>query len=261
MRCKNCQTKFLIESDFCYNCGAKVIRSRLTIKNLFEYFSETFLNYDNKFLQTIFCLFKNPENVIVSYVNGVRKKYVNPISFFAISLTISGLYLFIIQRYFPDAMDFSQLYTDENTQKISSTISQNVLDYHSLFYFALIPVMALISWIVFFNKKFNFTEHVVIYLYTMSLGSMVTSIVSLIILFIKPDVFFIVSISSNILLVLYHCYLLKKVFELSMLQIALKTILFSIIFFFLYFAFSILMVLAIIVFTDMSIQDLAPTKR
>ena len=68
MRCKNCQTKFLIESDFCYNCGAKVIRNRLTLKNLLNDFSEQFLNYDNKFLQTFIQLFKKPEVVIDGYI-------------------------------------------------------------------------------------------------------------------------------------------------------------------------------------------------
>lgn len=85
MNCKNCNLLLSDKASFCSNCGAKVIRNRLTFKNLIEYFSEQFLNYDNKFLQTFIHLFTKPEVVIESYINGTRKKYVNVISFFAIS--------------------------------------------------------------------------------------------------------------------------------------------------------------------------------
>jgi hypothetical protein len=73
MNCKNCQTALSVESDFCYKCGGKVIRNRLTVKNLFNYFLESFFNYDNKFFQTITNLITNPKDVIDRYVNGTRK--------------------------------------------------------------------------------------------------------------------------------------------------------------------------------------------
>lgn len=52
MNCKNCKTSLSDESDYCNSCGGKIIRNRLTIRNLFEHFSEEFLNYDNKLFQT-----------------------------------------------------------------------------------------------------------------------------------------------------------------------------------------------------------------
>ena len=79
MNCKNCEISLTGTDDFCKNCGAKVIKNRLTLKNLFLHISETFFNYDNKLLKTILHLFTKPEYVIDSYVNGVRKKYINPI--------------------------------------------------------------------------------------------------------------------------------------------------------------------------------------
>lgn len=84
--CKNCQTLLVDESDFCYQCGAKIIRNRLTLKNLFTHLVETFFSYDNAFLRTV-----NPNDVIDSYVSGVRKKYIAPLAFFAIAITFSGL--------------------------------------------------------------------------------------------------------------------------------------------------------------------------
>ena len=91
MNCKSCQSTLKSQDNYCNICGAKVIRNRLTFKNLFEHFSEQFLNYDNKFLLTFITLFKRPEDVIAGYISGTRKKYVNVISYFAIAITLSGL--------------------------------------------------------------------------------------------------------------------------------------------------------------------------
>jgi uncharacterized membrane protein YvbJ len=81
MSCKNCGLALIEETNFCTACGAKVIRNRLTIKNLLEHAVEEFLSIDNKFLITITHLFTRPEVVIDGYINGLRKKYMNPISF------------------------------------------------------------------------------------------------------------------------------------------------------------------------------------
>ncbi|WAC01775.1 DUF3667 domain-containing protein [Lacinutrix neustonica] len=75
--------------NYCNGCGAKVIKNRLTMRNLFEDFTYNYLNYDNKFLRTFLNLFTKPEAVITSYIDGTRKKYVNVISYFAIALTLS----------------------------------------------------------------------------------------------------------------------------------------------------------------------------
>ena len=88
MNCKNCNTSLIEGNDFCGFCGAKVIRNRLTIKNLLAHFSEQFLNYDNQFLKTFLHLFTKPEVVIGGYIDGTRKKHVNVISYFAIALTL-----------------------------------------------------------------------------------------------------------------------------------------------------------------------------
>lgn len=129
-----------------------------------------------------------------------------------------------------------------------------------MLYFVLIPVLALISWVLFLKNNFNFTEHIVIYLYTMSMGSIITSIGSILILLTIPDIFFITSVLSILFLILFHCYLLKRVFQLNTTQIIIKTILFLIIFFFMCIVFSVLMIFTLVTFTDLTLQDYAPKK-
>ncbi|WP_452601695.1 DUF3667 domain-containing protein [Pontimicrobium sp. MEBiC06410] len=99
MLCKNCKTSLNDDINFCYNCGAKVIRNKLTFKHVFEDFNEQFLNLDNKFLQTFIALFITPEAVIGGYINGTRKKYINAINYFAIAITFSGLQVFVLRHF------------------------------------------------------------------------------------------------------------------------------------------------------------------
>ena len=70
MVCKNCNDALLQQHYYCSACGGKVIRNRLTMKNLFADFSQQFLNYDNTLLKTFIALFKKPEDVIGGALAG-----------------------------------------------------------------------------------------------------------------------------------------------------------------------------------------------
>ena len=126
MNCKNCNKSLTSQNNYCDTCGAKVIRNRLTLKHLFSDFIETYLNYDNKFLQTVINLFKKPEDVIGSYIDGTRKKYVNVISFFAIAITFAGIEYFIVNKFYPSFLDVSNL-----AKSGMESISNNMLAYSS----------------------------------------------------------------------------------------------------------------------------------
>lgn len=260
MNCKNCSFFINQDDNYCPSCGGKVIRNRLTFKNLIEHFSEQFLNYDNKFLQTFIHLFTKPEVVIDGYINGTRKKYVNPISFFAINLTISGLYIFISLKYFAESMDFSSLYENEIQQKITQEISQFTVEYNSIIYFLLIPVIALISKIVFYNKSFNIIEHIVIYLYSFSFWSLLTIVINLIILLAFPSIFMWTSLITFALMLVYHGYILKRIFNLNTSALLIKTLIFLPLFFTFYIIASIFVFVIMFLIGDYSLQDFAPKK-
>ncbi|MDU8885997.1 DUF3667 domain-containing protein [Yeosuana sp. MJ-SS3] len=165
MHCKNCFTDLKENYDFCYNCGAKVIRNRLTFKIFFEHISETFFNYDNKLLRTFIELFTKPEDVIGSYINGVRKKYVNPISYFALALSISGIYLLIINKFFPETLDFS-IFNFPGQEELQKRNVSFVQEYYSIVMMFYVPIYALMALLTFIGlKKFNYTELLVIFLY------------------------------------------------------------------------------------------------
>lgn len=260
MLCKNCETSLEQSDKHCHKCGAKVIRNRLTLKNLFIHISEQFFNYDNKFLKTIIGIIRLPEDVIGGYITGTRKKYINPISFFAISLTFSGISIFIIKKFFIDIVFSENIFGFNNpvSQKIMEQTPKFTLEYNSLIFSILIPLLALISLLVFYNKKYNYTEHLVIYLYTMSLVTIVSVVFGILVLLIEPRAYMFFGLGLNLLNILFHCYLLKRIFNLTISELIIKLLIFLIVGFISYIGFSII-VFIILFFTGViNPQDFAP---
>ena len=104
MTCKNCDARLRTDFLYCPACGAKVIRNRITVKNLWVDFLERYFNLDNTFIRTFVHLFTKPEVVIEGYLQGIRRKYLNPISYIGIALTLSGIIVFLMAR----SIDFMQ---------------------------------------------------------------------------------------------------------------------------------------------------------
>lgn len=232
MNCKNCTYQLKVSNKFCSNCGAKVIHNRLTLKGLWSEFSERFLNYDNTFFKTIRHMFTKPEVVIDSFINGTRKKYLNVFNYFAIAVTITGFITFLSLKFYPEIFKeainvFSSFQETEAQKQIVSDSLSGFFDYQSLFYFLSIPVLALISKIVFYNyKKYNYTEHNIIYLYAYSHTLVIINIFYFFSLLIGRDVINYASILSIPFSIIYIAYVLKRLYKLTFKQILLKTLFF-----------------------------------
>ena len=215
--------------------------NRLNWRNLTEDFVDRFLNVENNFLKTFIGLFKRPEDVIGGYIDGMRKRYLSAFSYFAISLTIVGLYTFVFRKWFlTDDMfrDSFMISADANLTKesVDDTVENTkqimnwIFEYQSILTFLNIPFYAIISKFVFWNyRKYNFIEHVVIYLYVYSHTQIIASIVGIFFLWSNP-IQMILSFVLMFVYVGYTAYVLKRLFDLTLEKIILKTILFGVIF-------------------------------
>ena len=228
MECKNCENVLSQDDDYCNQCGAKIIRNRLTIKSLFHHINETFFNYDNKFLRTFINLFRKPEDVIVGYIGGTRKKYVDVISYFALALTLSGLQILFLSKL---DMDMSLYDTSKDLGRQQQAMFDNfykfTTEYQSLVMMLYIPFYALLAKLLFRRyKKFNYTELLVVFLYAQAHFSIASV---LIVPFI--GIFEIMSFASLGMMLLfvqiiYFIYVLKRVFGLTGRQIFFRTLVF-----------------------------------
>jgi hypothetical protein len=239
MNCKNCKTDLTNTSGYCNTCGGKVIKNRLTIKALFSHFSEEFLNYDNRFFQTFVNLFKKPEDVIGCYINGTRKKYVNVITYFALAISITGIEYFILNNFFPGFLDISS-YSAKGLETFTNDFIKTIQEYQSFVLMSFVPIYALMAKIVFFNiKKFNYTEHLVIFMYIIAQ----TSIVGALIFIPSASLGLKMEVISPFILVfqiVYSAYCLKRLYNFSLRGIILRTLFFLIVLFVFYITFIII---------------------
>jgi len=259
MNCKNCKNILTENSDYCSNCGAKVIRNRLTVKALFSHFSEQFLNYDNKFLQTFLHLFSKPEAVIGCYINGTRKKYVNVISYFAIAITLSGLQLYILNKFFPNIMDLSS-FAAEGMEKFQQQNLDFVQEYQSLVMMLYVPVFALMSKLVFINiKKHNYTEHLVILMYMSAQLSIAGAIIMVVIATFFEFTLGEISIGLLPIYIIYGSYCFKRIYKLSLKGIILKMLFFLVILFIVFILVTI--IVFVIMYFNGSLQEMIEAQR
>ena len=143
MNCKTCGHTLRSDFRYCPNCGAKIIRNRLTLKNVWQDLSFQVFNLDNTFLKTFRHLFTQPDGVIRSFISGARKKYMNPVSYFAIAITLSGLNFYVLRNWYGITL------TENNLNNANSPNMDFIFDYQGLLSYLMMPLYALMKWILF----------------------------------------------------------------------------------------------------------------
>jgi hypothetical protein len=222
VNCKNCDKSLNNSQKFCDNCGARIIQNRLTPKVLATQVNEQFLSIDNKLLQTFIDLFKKPEVVIDGYINGTRKKYIDVLQYFAISLTLAGIQVFLMQTFFKEALEFSP----EIMKAIESSPSQKhnpflngdmdeLTKHQGLIYILTVPFSTLATWLGYYFlgvRNYNFTEHLVLNLYYSAQIIIITAVFSILFLLLGLN-YLIVSTIITLPTFVYFFYVLKRVFK------------------------------------------------
>ena len=265
MVCKNCENTLRTDYSFCPDCGAKVIRNRITIKNLWYDAIERFFNIDNTFLITFKNLFINPDQVILGYINGVRKKYLNPISYFTIAVMLGGLFIFLNKEFFPDAMNYpfnsvdidSLSESDKFGMEFGKKFQDYLFEYQNIFYILMLPFLALISRLVFIDKKkYNLSEHFVMNIYGYSQMSICVNLLYMLLIWNNQLLYYVASI-NGLFQIIYFTYLFKKIFELNLKQSLLRLFFFLILLGIVFMAIIIISAIYMVVFTD-TFQNLSP---
>lgn len=225
MNCKNCEQDIINTTNFCPDCGAKVVSERITTKKLWRNFATDFFGWDNKYLITLKKLVFKPEQILSEYINGTRKKYVAPFVFLAIGTAIAMLvftefsdkYIELVSSFNGQQFDFIQehlgteegfeCYEEDKKEYIENNaeVQKSILKYFNIFTFLLIPIYAFIAYRVF-GKPHNYAEHLVINCYVQGVTFLIATIAFLASVFINPVIY-----SLSILLsITYYSYVYKR---------------------------------------------------
>lgn len=258
MECKNCNLSLHENDNYCNDCGAKVIRNRLTFKNLWEEFIEKFLNVDNTFLKTFTHLLTKPEVVIVGFIDGVRRKYMNPVNYIAIALTLTGILIFFMKKTFPEGIDFNQFGAQVYTAETSKKLTDFIFAFYSLISLLFIPVFAVSAFLSFNKKKFVFTEHIISFIYIQAQYSLFTFPITLLVLFLAPERYMQFSLFFILVMLLYALYVMKRMSGLKRGDFLLNSIIFIMLFSVGYFAISIFQFILLFLTGTLTLQDFVP---
>lgn len=268
MDCKNCGSNLRDKDGFCSNCGARVIEERITLKFIFKEILDKVLSVDNKLLKTFWHLFSKPEKVIDGYINGVRKKYFNPFSYLLISITLAGISYYFLKDFAMQSLEATPT-VNPNTNNpfenkaFAESLINFIFDYQSLLTAITIPFYGIISWVVFLNKKkYNYFEHLIIYIYATAQISLFVFLISTPLFFINQEAGNIVSLTASGLSIMYNTYVLIRLFKLTFIQTIIKLLYFIFIGSVLYIVLSILTTIMMLVFlgTDY-FKQFAPVKK
>lgn len=225
MVCKNCNTGFNDTQNFCSNCGEKTSYSRITIRSILKQFNREFLSIDNKLLRTFKDLLIRPEFVIDYYLKGLRERYVNLISYLALSITLFGFQFFVMNRFYAKEIEENQSSTGNvQIDAFAKLINEQLSDYIGVITIVFIPIVALCTYLIFKSKALhNYAEHIVINTYITAQYTIIFILVFFLLLPFGVDVMVNFTLMS-LLSYTYIGYCFKRIYNLTILETIGKTL-------------------------------------
>ncbi len=152
--CINCSTA--VSTTYCPTCGQKNPPKKISLMNLYTDFQSRVYGFDGMFPQTLRDLTIRPGKVALDYINGNRVKYVGPVGYFFVMLTIFILSLSVFKIDFYALSVASNPFGKTTTTPGQEAATQMVIKIFSenlrIFQFMLVPLTAI--WLkVFFRKS------------------------------------------------------------------------------------------------------------
>ena len=120
--CLNCNQLISEENNFCPNCGQVNDKNPISVKQYFSEYLSGFFEFDSRFIRTILPLLFKPGLVTKRYVEGKRKRYVNP---FQLYLHVTILF-FLIQGVFSSIDEFKPV-SKSNSDVLSEINEANAI--------------------------------------------------------------------------------------------------------------------------------------
>ncbi len=162
--CANCG--FEGDGKHCALCGQTYAVKRITIGALLHEVSHFFTHLEKGFGYTLKQLATRPGLMQKDYLNGKRQQYQKPFSMFFLCATITGLAIYFINKPLT-----SQLLSHEDEIELHF-----FRHYYVIMQCVMIPFYALMTWLVFYSKKWNYAEALVFLAYTLAFSFILSAI-------------------------------------------------------------------------------------
>ncbi len=234
--CKNCSQLLYEGHAYCSRCGAKWIKNRITLRNVGSDFADMYIGFDTKFVRTFRDLCVRPEEVINGYIYGRRMNYMDATRYMLLAVFVTGISVFVTShsegyQIVLDAQlsaaaieqqgDADQAKMLAVMKKVLNTIN----NYQGLILILSLPILALAARITFWGKRFyNYTEQIVFYMFTYGHSTIILALITIIMILTNPQLYMEFGFISVPLLFLYNAFCYKRVFNLSLGQTILRSL-------------------------------------
>jgi hypothetical protein len=154
--CKNCGAHF--KTKFCPDCGQSATVHAINATYFLHDIPHSILHVDKGFAYTFKELLTRPGKTLREYLEGKRVKHFRP---FAYVLLMATIYIFG-NHFF---QFITQLFAQQRNFAIQFQEKSFFTKYISIFFFLMIPVLSLTTWLFFKKAKYNFWEHFLVNTY------------------------------------------------------------------------------------------------
>ena len=166
--CNNCGYEGT--GNYCAECGKHFEIKRLTVTSLLHEVAHLFTHLDKGFAYTLKQLGIRPGRMQKDYIRGKRSVHQKPFSMFFVCATIAGLAIYWISKSYITAQDSPFEEMRMHFYQLYFVIFQSVLT----------PFYALVLWLLFRSKNLNYTEALVLFVYSFAFMLLFIGLVNLI---------------------------------------------------------------------------------
>lgn len=92
-KCLNCGHLLDVSDKYCPNCSQANSTKKLILRDFWDEFFSSIINYDSKLLKTLYALLVKPGTITKDYIEGKRIAYTNPFRFL---LSLAFLYFLMV---------------------------------------------------------------------------------------------------------------------------------------------------------------------
>ena len=170
--CKNCGQP--VSTPFCGYCGEKVYDNDRSIEKLFNEAFHFITHFEGKFFTTLRSILTRPGKISVDYCLGARKQYFKPVSFFLLLVILYLIFPFFegLNMYLKYHL-MHPLSGESATRQAKKIIQARGIDMQTLvdlfhqksvkvskfLLFIMLPVMAVVSYVLAFFRRKYFYDH------------------------------------------------------------------------------------------------------
>ena len=151
--CRNCGAPISPSHEYCGVCGQKRISGRITLQEVARDLLHALTRVDRSVLSLMSQLLARPGTVARDFVDGRRRRYFGPFSFFVVCVAAGAAAISL--------SGFPVVTTNQ-----PNLIAAFLQAHSNLVYFNPVPLLAAACRIVFAPDRLHFAEHLVLVAYT-----------------------------------------------------------------------------------------------